>query len=268
MTLVVGVDFSEYSKVVAKVAQRLSRQLGADLVYIYAFFEPNLFQRMPTTVKKDLRDFYAEQIRKIYKTKPDNRILIKFTSADEAVVQTAREYKNSMIVIGHRGDSDLRQSFIGNTTEKVALKSPVPVWIHRGANAKIPKKFLVPCDLSSRARRAMKQIKIFSPKKSEVELYHAVPRPLSLPEFQRRAEKLDKSEEKKNNWQFKKFKGSHGNYKVTREWGDPVEKIQNRAKKFDVIVISPRNHRKPYSTFGSVTTKIIRNGDRPIFITP
>jgi nucleotide-binding universal stress UspA family protein len=67
---------------------------------------------------------------------------------------------------------------------------------------------------------------------------------------------------------FKKIRAKHKGLKFFQGYGDPATEIIKRAKKFDLVALTPRTRRTHFATLGSVTTKIVRSLHEPILVFP
>ncbi len=63
-------------------------------------------------------------------------------------------------------------------------------------------------------------------------------------------------------------KHENASYKLVTELGGVVECIRARAKKFDIIALSPREHKTSSRFMGSVTAQLLGFGNTPIVIFP
>ena len=144
-TLLVAYDFSHASSVAASYADRVAKQLGADLVLCHvvpampdydelAEFEPKgerlpSLQKMTDTwfrrVERDLHRF-ADTLED-YDTKVD----ISLGDPVEQLVRAAREEGADAIVCGATGRGPLSRLLLGSTAAKLVRLSPVPVWVIR-----------------------------------------------------------------------------------------------------------------------------------------
>jgi nucleotide-binding universal stress UspA family protein len=267
-SLIVGVDFSKYSKILVQEAEELSRKLGATCTYVFVSDESeDYFELFPESQSK-MRVILESAVRKKYRLNEQDRVSIGFGKPYQQIIEIAKQARNPMIVVGHRGKNPVVQFFLGSTAERLALSSPYPVWIHRGQRPLLPRKVLIPCDLSSRSEHTISELGLL--RKSfnvRTELFHVTEDPTPILDYQQYAlayEQLKKVDEHK----LKTFKKKHPRLRTTKSSGDVVEQIQKRAKDFDLVAISPRVHGKFLPSFGSVTSKLVRSGHKPILILP
>ncbi len=265
--LVVGVDFSDYSKAVVNEARELSQKLKCPLTYVYSFQMSANESDSKDTRKKFATHFEAE-VRNWYGLKKTESIFICFGRAYKEIIEFAKTLQNPMIIAGHRGSHSFARFFVGSTAERLAWFSPFPVWIHRGQKVILPRKILIPSDLGSKSNRSVLKISSFNKIfKSSLEVYHVFEQPLPVVNFPDYANMYDdiKKEDDEN---LKVFRKNHPRLKVISETGAIVDKTNDHAKKFDVIAVSPSRRKKSDSYFGGVTAKLIRSSDRPILVIP
>lgn len=263
--IIVGVDYSKYSKVVVKEAQKLSETLNVPVTYVYIF---DYYQTLGDT----LEDFILRmkfQIRKAYKLKENPNILVKMGDPATQLIEAAKTVgENPLIIVGHKGYSKISRLFLGSTAEKVATLSPFPVWIHRGQRALLPKRVLVPSDLTEQTDRTLLQVKAFEASvHPTLELYHVIPEPIPILDFpvhKAMAKQIHDEDDKI----FAKFTKSHPELKAVRGRGNILDRIEKRSKKFDIVALSPRDKNRSNPLLGKVATKLVRSVNKPILICP
>ncbi len=271
-TIVVGVDFSDYSKIVAKQAIKLAELYHAKLAFVHSispvFYTPDV--RMYYDVAKDIVKPLEEEVVSFYgldKLSETPKVHIALSTPSALINRVAGIYPNSLIVVGHRGLSKLGRFFLGSNSESLALSAVRPVWIHRGNVVRIPRKILLPSDYSSRSKASLKVAQTFANgRKPSLEFFHAQGAPvpvLDIDRYQRLLETFNKSETNKR----KRFKSLFPRVPFKTVTGDVVSSILDESKKFDLIAIAPHNRKGIFSRFGSVTGKLVRAGDTPILVT-
>ncbi len=267
-SLIVGVDLSSYSKIVVTEAKVLSQKLKIDLIYVYVFQDIVVFTPSFEIKKPEVSRYYEEEVRRKYLLKKSDKVLISFGRPFEELITIANLYKHAMIIVGHRGHNPIVRYFVGSTAERLASHSPVPLWIHRGQKIIMPKKILIPCDLSGRTLHTISEV--HSLKKilgSRFELYHVIQSPIPVLDFKVYSQ-LYKQIRKSDNQKLKAFKKKYPFLKTVRATGGVVDQIEKRAKDFDMIAISPRDKKHSVPLFGSVTLKLLRSGNKPILVVP
>lgn len=263
--IIVGVDYSKYSKVVVKEAQKLSEILNVPLTYLYAY---DYYQTLGDTIE----DFVLRmkfQIRKTYKLKENPSILVKMGDPAIQLIEAAKAIsQNPLIIVGHKGYSKMARFFLGSTAEKVATLSPFPVWIHRGQRTLLPKRVLVPSDFTEQTDRTLMQVKAFEASvHPTLELYHVIPEPIPILDFPVHSAMLKQIHDEDNKI-FTKFTKSHPDLKAVRGRGNILDKIEKRSKKFDIVALSPRDKNRSNPLLGRVATKLVRSVSKPILICP
>lgn len=264
--LIVGVDLSNYSKLVVKEAQRLSKELNLPATYVFAYEDIDLYQ-IPITVDRiSMGQIYEDKIRRTYGLDESDNVLVRFGRAEKEIISVAKKFQSPLIIVGYQGRSALSRFFIGSVAEQLATKSPFPLWIHRGEKVILPKKILIPSDFSRRSDKTLKEIEnMKSAFKANVEIYHA--QEMILPMYGYGALAME-ALEKSDNRRMALFKKKHPKLKIIRQRGSVVPAILARSKKFDLIAISPRGPKIKSAISGKVTGKIVRAADRPILVVP
>lgn len=261
-SILVGVDFSNYSKIVVQEAQQLSRKLKAPLTYVHCY----TYDRWPQNIKEDLIKSLPEQIRSTYHLDPKADVRIGFGEPAEAIISWAKKLKNPLIMIGHKGHSPVLRFFLGSTAEKIAQISKFPVWIHRGSQAHLPKKILVPSDLSQQTEKTLAQIQPLNKSlKTDIELYHVSQEPSPFLDYSTwnivYSQMISEDEHK-----FSRFQKNHNQYKSRREVGNIAERIEKRSRKFDLVALAAHKSNKNHPTLGPIAAKLIRSGQKPVLI--
>jgi nucleotide-binding universal stress UspA family protein len=266
-SLVVGVDLSDYSKVVVREARQIASKMKLPIVFVYVFQELSFYENfLPTTTLEIVKDLEKE-VRSKYSVNVDESVVVKLGAPSNQILEVAKKNKNPLILVGHRGHNPVVSFFLGSTAEKLALMSSYPVWIHRGRKVKLPKKILVPFDFSLQTEKTMKAMAIF--KKSfnaSIETFHVFQDPLPLLNMKLWSivYREMKAEDDKG---LLKFQKKYPSLKVVRSTGEVTDKIQQRSKAFDLIALSPKPQ-KGSRAFGRVTAKLVRSGNKPVLIIP
>ena len=150
--ILVGVDGSEYSEKVLDYALEIAEKFSASLLVLNVFQPPpefeylNMFQQPPTSgypqesinypliineLRKAHETILSRATEKATKLKPALKITseLKEGDASSQIVETATDGEFDLIVIGHRGDSQIKELFLGSTSERVAHQARCPVLI-------------------------------------------------------------------------------------------------------------------------------------------
>ncbi len=266
--LVVGVDLSPYSKKVVQEARGLAAKMKVPVTYVFVAQDVLVMDGTFQVDRLEMDEYHEKNVRKNYRLSNKENVVIVYGDPDKALIAVAKKITNPMIVVGHRGFNKILKFFLGSTAEGLIFNSPYPVWVHRGEKSVLPKKILVPSDLSARSRKTYDSLenfrKIF---KSNTEMYHVVLEPLRVIEhgmytFMYNQIELDNLE------RVKKFKKEFPKLKTEKAIGDITYRLNQHAKKFDVIALTPRHHKGSTSPVGSLTSKLLRTSDKPILVVP
>lgn len=263
--IIVGVDFSRYSKLVVKEAQKLAKTMKIPLRYVYVNDVFQFVGEPREVAEKKL----TEKVYKFYDLKENTDVVIRTGDAPEQLIEAAKASQlPPLIVIGHKGMGAIARFLLGSTAERVALISPFPVWIHRGHKILLPKKILVPSDFSTHTDATLDQIQPFDKAfKSKLELFHVIPEPtpiVDLPIYSLVYQQIHSDDDRS----YEEFKKSHSNYKTVRDVGDVAEQVEQRSHKFDLVAFSPRGKGESTPFLGRVAAKLVRSGNKPILICP
>lgn len=266
--LLVGVDLSDYSRLVVEQARELSRKLDAKLSFVYVFEDLNVYDQKFLETRSTIVDAFISEVKSKYALEENTNILVRFGDPADELLAVAKEFDSPLIVIGHRGKNALVRLFMGSTAEKLSLSSEIPLWIHRGDKTIQPERVLIPSDLTPRTDYVIEKISPFMDAyRIRVELLHVFPEPAPIiddPSWlvaygEMRADRVRR---------LKEFKAKHAQFKVEEAEGDPVTEIANYAKDFDFVAISPRESSKSEYSFGSVTASLVRYLDEPMLVLP
>lgn len=143
-TILVPVDFSEYSQVAFERAYDLALQLGARLHVLHVQDESTLriaikeglFSQCSTDeeVQVAVGHLTEERFSKMLSSADKSKVAIEHLSrrgdSDREIVAYARDIEADMIVMGRRG-AGIISAVLGTIAESVIKKSPCPVLIVR-----------------------------------------------------------------------------------------------------------------------------------------
>jgi nucleotide-binding universal stress UspA family protein len=144
MKIICATDFSEPAVEAARVAARLARRFGDELLLVHAWTSPFAYYREvitdPAAVQQRLVDQATRQLEKAAlalrdEGAPVETRLVESPDAAEAVATLARELGARLIVVGaHRGHRATRL-FIGSAAERSMLLADRPVLVvHPGSD--------------------------------------------------------------------------------------------------------------------------------------
>lgn len=263
--IIVGVDFSKYSKTVVKEAQKLSETMNIPITYLYAY---DHYQTLGGTIDEFVLRMKF-QIRKAYKLKENPTILVKMGDPAVQLIEAAKKVSQApLIVVGHKGYSKMARLLLGSTAEKVATLSPFPVWIHRGQRILLPKRVLVPSDLTEQTDSTLMRVKSFEASiHPTLELYHVIPSPIPILDFPVH-KSMTKQIHDEDDKIFAEFTKAHPDLKTVRGSGNILDRIEKKSKGFDLVALSPRDKNRSNPLLGKVATKLVRSVNKPILICP
>lgn len=265
-TIIVGVDFSAYSHVVADQAKLLSKLWKAKLVYVHAIqdpieYAPALYYPFPNRLSNE---FYQKEVMKIYKTGKNAEVIAVRGMPSASILETAGKYPHPMIIAGYKGVRPVAEFFFGSTAQSLALNAKIPVWIHRGNKTVKPEKVLIPHDLSlesSHSIDTVKELSLVAPMKCEVFFVQQRPYPVLDYTSYTLAEKhmLENSTAK-----VKDLKKKYPHVRFSASKGDITAKITKKSKKFDMMVVT---HHNPAGFLNpSQTAALLKNVNKPTLI--
>ena len=139
--IMVAVDFSEYSPKIAGYAGRLAEDLGAELIFVNVINQRDIDMVKQVTMYTDkmsvkdyingLIDDRNEQMQRLLKetscNQIPNRFLIKKGVPFIKLVETAKEEKVDMVVMGTKGRGNIAGILFGSQAEKMFRHCPVPL---------------------------------------------------------------------------------------------------------------------------------------------
>lgn len=267
-TIVVGVDFSSYSKTVVKQARLLCKLWKTNMVLVYAIqdpieYAPAIYVPFPNRLSSE---DYQNQMKKTYavKGKGTEVIASRGGTPSETIMRIANKYPNSMIMAGYKGVTPIGEFFFGSTAQSLVLKSKHPVWIHRGNKVIKPEKILVPHDLSLESNKSidmLKDLSLASPVKYEVFFVDQHPFPVLDYKTYTIAEKKRMDA---NFAKIRHLKNEYPNLPFVAAKGKVTNKVVKKAKKFDMLVMA---HHNPSGIFtGSETIDILKHVNKPTLI--
>lgn len=135
-TIVVPVDFSEYSKKALRYAVEFARNFNAEIILIYVV-EPLVYpadfsfgQVAIPAMESELQERGMRELQTLMTTEiPDlrSRAIVKVGKPFLEIIQTARTENADLIIIATHGHTGLEHALFGSTAEKVVRKAPCPV---------------------------------------------------------------------------------------------------------------------------------------------
>lgn len=267
-TILAAVDFSDYSKVIAKQARLLAQALNCKLAFVYVFPETATISEALEVGRISSTDVYGPALKKFYNLNQDEKILIRFGRPHLEIIRAARSLTRPLIVAGYRGQNAVARLFLGSTAEKLVVQSPFPVWIHKGQRPILPKKILVPSDLSPTSVQLIDKIgSIKNTLMASQEIYHVMREPVPTLNYEAYSSILSAAIDTDQKL-LKKFERKYSGLKSDSSLGPPGYKIAERSKKFDLTVVSPntKSNRPPMAR--GVLEVLLRTAETPILVVP
>lgn len=269
--IVVGVDFSPYSKIVVKQALRLARQFEAKVTLVHAAAFPMTFDAEYTIIRNAAVDLASvgKSLRKFYQIneKSKNRVVVKEGEPADIIMAEAKKLDNPLIIVGSQGGGGpLSRFLVGSDAEKIALKSPFPVWVHRGQKTVPLHKIVMPTDLSANSQNLMKKIKNWKFGK-DIFLRYLFVRPATVPmiNYPQYKEAMDKIRHDLSKT-LRQFKKQGPKIPLITAEGNAAEKITQIGHHYDVIAMNPHHHSGFLSSYGHLTSKVMRLSHNPVLV--
>lgn len=141
--VVVAIDGSEESKgVIDYAVHYANREEDAQIQFLHVIgteergrvFVEGYAVELPTVgekVKQEFEDFVRAQIAKSGMSIPRMSLTVLPGIPYEQIVKFAEENDADVIMIGHRGLSNLKRFFLGSVAAKVVAHAPCSVYVHR-----------------------------------------------------------------------------------------------------------------------------------------
>lgn len=141
--MVVAIDGSEESKgVIDYAVHYANREEDAQIQFLHVIgteergrvFVEGYAVELPTVgekVKQEFEDFVRAQIAKSGMSIPRMSLTVLPGIPYEQIVKFAEENDADIIMIGHRGLSNLKRFFLGSVAAKVVAHAPCSVYVHR-----------------------------------------------------------------------------------------------------------------------------------------
>lgn len=136
-TILVPVDFSEYSEYALEVAASIAKTQNADIVVVHMMDLPESF----LTKDEKQEVFNAIYFMKLTKQRFDKLLDKDYMQGIEVtqavrnykvfseINDVAKEYEADLVVMGSHGASGFKEIFVGSNTEKVVRTSETPVLV-------------------------------------------------------------------------------------------------------------------------------------------
>jgi nucleotide-binding universal stress UspA family protein len=244
-SILVGVDFSPYSKIVLKQAQFLSQVWKTSLSIVHAYDMPSnydessIYAKFPNMLSAET---YSDRIKKYYKLSGARiKIIAKVGAPTSVILSEAKKLTNPLIVVGYKGHRVIEEFLFGSTAQRIALKSKAPVWIHRGEKVIDPKRVLVPHDLSRASDRSVEIAnRLTKNDLSEFEIFHVNEKIFPILDYNRFTNMKQKIAFKTHD-KIQQLIKKYPKIKVVSANGAVAKKIASHSKKFDLVVMTHHN---------------------------
>jgi nucleotide-binding universal stress UspA family protein len=139
--IMVAVDFSEYTPKIMGSAGRLAEDLGAEIIFVNVINQRDVDMVKQVTMYTDkisvkdyvdgLKEERTEKMQSLLiETNCDkipNRFIIKKGVPFAELVETAKEEKVDMVVMGTKGRGNIAGILFGSQAEKMFRHCPVPL---------------------------------------------------------------------------------------------------------------------------------------------
>jgi nucleotide-binding universal stress UspA family protein len=266
--ILVPTDFSEQANYALHVASQLAKKHHCE-IYLLHMLELPINEVDALSSHSDLPEamFYLKLARKRFDdvlAKPFLKTIkvheiVKFQQAFDGIIDTCKEYKIDLIVMGSHGVSGFKEMFIGSNTEKVVRTSEIPVLVIKNyhQNFKV-NNFIYASDFTEENKK---------PFKKAVEFAKLVKATLHLLMINTPNKFLttDESDSRMQNF----MKGSQfKNYTLNIYNDYTIEKgILNFAQHIDAGLIGMSTHgRKGIAHFfnGSISEDLVNHANRPV----
>lgn len=265
--VIVGVDFSPYSKLVVKQAKRLCALWGAQLVVVHAvhdplIYSPILFVPVPVPLTEAQ---YKRRIKKEYHLKLGTiKIFAQHGDPTALLNKFAKKFRHSMIIAGYKGHNQVAEFFFGSTAHSLIQKAKAPLWLHRGDKVVTPSKVLIPHDLTKESNRSIdlfKKLSLRQPTSYEVMFVRERPFPVldyALYKMTERKMLLDEQ------GKIQYLLGKYPRLPFFTTAGNITEKIVKRTKQFDIILMTHHNQNGIFAR--NETARLLSSVNKPLFI--
>jgi nucleotide-binding universal stress UspA family protein len=165
-TILVPIDFSEFSSNALNYAIGLSEKFRSKLTLLHAvvLFEDDVneeerLQEYEELVRKREKNIDAQMKTNVQKAHqkgiPVESVILRSVSAADAILEYLNEHSFDLIVMGTHGRTGLKHIFLGSVAEKVVRLAPVPVLsVHRSVQNFDVTNLIVPIDFSIYSKNA------------------------------------------------------------------------------------------------------------------
>ena len=164
--ILVPTDFSAQADYSLHVAAQLAKKHGCEIYLLHMLELPvNEVDALSSHSELPEAMFYMKLARKRFDQVLEKPFLknikvheiVKFHQAFNGIIDTCKEFKIDLIVMGSHGVSGFKEMFIGSNTEKVVRTSDIPVLVIKNYHKKFRvKNFIYASDFSNENKKPFK----------------------------------------------------------------------------------------------------------------
>jgi len=269
-TIVVGVDFSPYARLVVKQAQKLSQLWKAKLVLVHAIHDQIEYDLPPAPFVAFIPNIiddktYVERIKKTYGIKNKSvKVIAQHEKPWGLLNQVAKNHAKSLIMVGYKGHSAIEEFFFGSTAQKLVLKSKVAVWIQRGHKIIKPRRVLVPHDLSKASDRAVKITQALSSARPlKYEVFYVNEKPIPILDY-KTYQNIESKRVLGAQSKIQLLLRNKPKLRLITASGDVTEKIIKRSSQFDIVLMA--HHTSKSFLTRSETLALVKKVKKPMLV--
>jgi len=145
-SIMVAVDFSDYTLPAVRYAARLAEDVGADLMLVnvinqrdvdmlkrVAVEAPNFsFESYLKEMRKDREEQFRELIKNACCREETVKTKLRIGVPFEELLQVIETHKPDLLVMGVKGHSNLVGTIVGSCAQKLFRRCPIPLLCIRG----------------------------------------------------------------------------------------------------------------------------------------
>ncbi len=265
--IVVGVDFSVNSRTVVKQAMLFAEMWKTKLIFVHAVNEP---LSVSPVLYKSMRisrsaSYYKEQIKNIYgiKSRPI-QVIVEFSIPTDLILRSAKRFKNPLTVVGYKSHNRFVEMLFGSTARHLISVSKSPLWMHRGNQVVRPDRLLIAHDLSKESNRGIdmfRKLNLAAPTTYQVYFVREKPFPVLDYAIYKQIEHVQLKQEQNR---IKKLFSKYPRIQFQATTGDITEKIVQKTRQFDAVLISHKQKKEFYSS--SETLHLMRRSEKPLIV--
>lgn len=182
-TIIVPTDFSDFSEYAANYACELALQQGADVLllhtYTMRYTNSGSFLNYNDVLKEVSLDFLQKEQKRLLTKYPNIdssniKIKLDFSELDEAIASLEKTGLYSLIVMGSKGQSAIKELFIGSQAAKMVEEATLPLLIIPGDYSyQRSKHLLFPAALDEKITPEDQQnFELFLNNETTIHVYH------------------------------------------------------------------------------------------------